>query len=97
MVPEDRWPEIVEVATESRTAFGRPCFIVKKGERYFVAIASLEYDPNASGITQEQKEGVAQVAQLFRGGADAALGAVELSGPPPSAMNTGPRPKLAGP
>jgi hypothetical protein len=42
-----------------------PKFIVKLGGRYYVTVSVLEYDPNAAGATEAQKQGAAQIAATF--------------------------------
>ena len=91
-------PDIVHV-TKRTEALGSPNFVIEHGGRYYVAVAVLEYDPNARGITKEQRNGVDQIRQMFeRAAKEAPLTGAELD---PSwmasagCMNTipGPRPK----
>lgn len=88
--PEDDQRPIVHV-TKSKAAFAKPTFIVELEGRYYVSVAVLEYDPRAPDLTPEQREGVAQVQELFRSGAKTATGVVEIGRSlDEMPMNTGP-------
>jgi hypothetical protein len=67
-----------------------PKFIIKLGDKYYVSVAVLEYDPNHPGATQAQKEGAAHIAAAFDAG-QPKLQAVQVSAPSVSAhYQTGP-------
>jgi hypothetical protein len=57
-----------------------PKFIVKLGDKYYVTLSVLEYDPNAPGASQAQKDGAAQIAAAFAGG-QPKLQAVQVAPP----------------
>ena len=52
--------------TERHLALAAPNFIVEHQGRLYVTVAALEYDPNAKGLTREQKRGVKMVQKLFK-------------------------------
>lgn len=80
---------VVEVGT-SRPAYAQPIFIIEQGGRYYVTAAVLEYDPNASGITPEQRDGVAQIQKLYQSGQKGRVGVVEVARGIGIGQNTGP-------
>lgn len=56
--------EIVQV-TRQTSAYSRPNFVIEKDGRLYVTLALLEYDPQASDLTAEQKRGVKQMQKMF--------------------------------
>ncbi len=42
-----------------------PKFIIKLGDKYYVTLSVLEYDPNATGANAAQADGAAQIAATF--------------------------------
>lgn len=55
---------IVYVTTQT-AALSTPTFVIEHEGRFYVTLALIEYDPNATDITPEQKRGVAQVQKMF--------------------------------
>ena len=67
-----------------------PKFIIKLGDKYYVSLSVLEYDPNAAGATAAQQQGVAAIAAEFSAGHPKHQ-AVQASAPKISAhIQTGP-------
>lgn len=89
MSDENDSDRIVEVVRK-RPAYTHPSFIVEQDGRYYVTVAVLEYDPKARGITKEQREGVAEIERLYRGGERGRFGIVEVSRGIGIGLNTGP-------
>jgi hypothetical protein len=58
-------PKIVEVAQDSVPALSEPHFLIKVGDRYYLTLAVWEYSLNAPDITDEQRQGVKQIAEIF--------------------------------
>jgi hypothetical protein len=67
-----------------------PKFIIKLGDKYYVSVSVLEYDPAHPGATDAQKDGAAQIAAAFHDG-HPKLQAVQVAAPSVSAhFQTGP-------
>jgi hypothetical protein len=55
--------------TPRRSAgLSEPKFIIKLGDKYYVTLSVLEYDPNAAGASAAQKDGASQIAAAFASG-----------------------------
>ena len=54
------------VAGTSQGAQERPQFVIEKGNRFYLTAAVYEYDPDAPGATQEQKDAVEQYRRMFQ-------------------------------
>lgn len=54
-----------QIKTPDRAAATSPNFVIEDDGRYYIAVAVLEYDPDAENITEEERRGVDQVRQLF--------------------------------
>ena len=64
MEPETK---VVHVAKDGQPALAAPNFVIEDGERLYVAIAVLEYDPGAQDLTDEQKRGIEELrADAYR-------------------------------
>ncbi len=70
--------------TSNSKGLEEPKFIIKLGDKYYVSVSVLEYDPNAAGATAAQKDGAAQVEAWFKAG-QPKLQAVEVPAAPLSA------------
>lgn len=78
------------VRPRQSAGLAEPKFIIKLGDKYYVTLSVLEYDPNAPGASVAQKDGAAQVAAAFASG-HPKLQAVEAPTPQLTAhMQTGP-------
>ena len=67
-----------------------PKFIVKLGNKYYVTLSVLEYDPAATGASAAQKDGAQQIAAAFTSG-EPKLQAVQVQPPHVTAhMQTNP-------
>src|SRR5688572_17548764 len=53
------------VAGKSQGAQQQPQFVIEKGSRFYLTAAVYEYDPDATGATQEQKDAVEQYRRMF--------------------------------
>ncbi len=55
----------VVVQTPELNALEHPKFVVEYQGRLYVTVAVIEYDPRATGITEEQAQSVAELKDLF--------------------------------
>lgn len=49
----------------SDDALSHPRFILRAGDKYYLTLAVWEYDPHHPDITEEQRRGVARIAELY--------------------------------
>ena len=56
---------IVHVAKEGRAAFSQPAFLFKVGNKYYTTLAVLEYDPDASGLTDQQISDIDKLGKIY--------------------------------
>jgi len=82
---------VVQVATPEKYALNDPAFVIESDGRFYVAVAVLEFDPNAPDITPEEKEGVEQVSRMVRDGTAGVRGARIPGGWDYSRQNTSPQ------
>jgi hypothetical protein len=54
------------VAGGSQGAQEQPQFVIEKGNRFYLTAAVYEYDPDAPGATQAQKDAVEQYRRMFQ-------------------------------
>jgi hypothetical protein len=57
--------KLVFVSTRGADALSEPRFIVRIGEKYYLTFGAWEYDESAAE-TEEQKQGCAEIRDLFR-------------------------------
>ncbi len=86
-------PKTVQVSQDSAQALSEPHFLIKVGDRYYLTLAVWEYSLDAHGITDEQREGVKQIAATFEKLARKSVPAVIAPfGQVATASQTGPGP-----
>jgi len=94
MEPETK---VVHVAKDGQPALAAPNFVIEDGERLYVAIAVLEYDPGAQDLTDEQKRGIEEMRQMFvksQDGGSLRAGRIDYQWTALGPMHTGPKPAI---